>query len=1032
MKKLLSIIMFLVALSTTTAYAQMEVQGSDGGLSPVASAPYFLSPNNISARKVETDLLGKGLYFPRVDLSQVTEFGISITGPSPIPPTNRYSTYLDGLVVYNIGTGTTINSAIGKLEGELIPGFWYYDNSNPTGETHADRLIAGTWRPLGGIGGSAWPEGLCIYENDCDGDGYQNEDGDGTDGNDNDPCTPVLGKLKELSRATSGSSTIITIDHDGDPTLTVNNLSIDGGNSFVAGNSITVSPRVTTTYIIRANNCGNQVIAVTVEAILPELIVTSQIGVPEDGVTLTITRPDGWTDEQWEALGADDNFTVTIDDVEVPVTIDTNLDGTKTIVIAGDPDATEEQEIVIEIGGKVNGTPLAEQKIEIGLTATPKIAGFINGSDNNTLTATFGVPITTGNTFTLEYETITGGSALITDGMVFATKDGMSVVADGAQALPGVPKEIKIKVIGAPTAEGTTELEFTIGTAPAKITVTVESATGTIGSFSTPTLSSTDVTEGQPANITGTVAYSGKTGGDIVLTDGQELGTTADGLKIVADGDQTLSTPDGTVAFKIVGNPTKTGPITVSGTVGGKPFEALVNSSAATGAIGSLGACSLNGASVVAGAGVNMGGTLGYSGKTGADITLTDGDVLGSANGMQVVVDGNQTLSAGSGNINVKLIGTPTGSGNAAISLSTENGGSTSISVNVIADITAIPAGDAIFSGITCYDIAETPYDNTECGVFATRQQSKHYFNDDYALKYTFKPNVNVTNVSFTFVNHNQSSVSVVTGLTNADPGNVAANATHELTVNFNRNLNTQAKGKNKADAPTATLYVIFTYNGTQYQKSITVTVQDCACCGAMIDGGKWLTFACHNLGADISLDPMNPNYNNAGGKGLHGAKYKFGNKTPVLTMAQDQSNAGANPTGTWSSANPHQASGDWNPANDPCTHELGGSWRLPSQSEWAQVIKTQNNNISYHGNWTAGNDNYSSGLKVGDRLFLPAAGWRVFDDGRVYHRGYAGAYWSSTQNSGHGHNLSFYNGYTSPAGDANRTYGFSVRCVAD
>ena len=550
---------------------------------------------------------------------------------------------------------------------------------------------------------------------------------------------------------------------------------------------------------------------------------------------------------------------------------------------------------------------------------------------------------------------------------------------------------------------------------------------GEIGYFGTSSLNGTNVTQGQSVSESGTLQYFAKTGDIIKLTNGQVLGEK-DGLQIVADGAQSLSDPTGTVNIKLVGTPTTTGTINIPVSLNGAETTISVTSNTAVGVIGTLGTCTLDGSSVIAGAGVSMSGTIPYSGKTGGNIVLTDGEELGAAaNGMKIVADGDQNLSNASGSIKVKLVGTPTGSGNATVSYEV-GGASGSVSVNVIANITSLPAGDAIFSGITCYDIAETSYGNTECGVFATRLNSKHNFATNHALAYTFRPNVNVTGVRFTAVNN--SAISVVENLTNQNPGNINANATYTLTVNFNRNLNVQAKGLSGAAAPTATLYVIFTYNGTQYQKSVTVTVQDCACCGAMIDNGKWLTFACHNLGADISLDPMNLNYD--GGKSLYGAKYKFGNKTPALTMAQDQASSAA--VSGWSNTSTYQTSGDWIKANDPCTHELGGSWRLPTQSEWAQVTKMQNNTISYLGTWTGttGTEEYAFGLKIGDRLFLPAAGWRHNDNGHLHVQGIYGYYWSSTQSGGNGYYLDIENGFATSTNFAARTSGMSVRCVAD
>ena len=79
--------------------------------------------------------LGKGLVFPRVDLSVFTFSPTSGVGAG-----SNYPNRFDGMIVYNIKEGGTAMD--GSTEGELTRGFWYYDNSSTT-------LTGGTWKPLG-------------------------------------------------------------------------------------------------------------------------------------------------------------------------------------------------------------------------------------------------------------------------------------------------------------------------------------------------------------------------------------------------------------------------------------------------------------------------------------------------------------------------------------------------------------------------------------------------------------------------------------------------------------------------------------------------------------------------------------------------------------------------------------------------------------------------------------------------------------------------------------------------------------------
>ena len=62
---------------------------------------------------------------------------------------------------------------------------------------------------------------------------------------------------------------------------------------------------------------------------------------------------------------------------------------------------------------------------------------------------------------------------------------------------------------------------------------------------------------------------------------------------------------------------------------------------------------------------------------------------------------------------------------------------------------------------------------------------------------------------------------------------------------------------------------------------------------------------------------------------------------------------------------------------------------------------------------------------------FLPAAGYRAYDSGQLNNRGTYGDYWSSSQSGGNAYYLQFYSGNTMHVVNSNRSFGFSVRCVA-
>ena len=108
----------------------------------------------------------------------------------------------------------------------------------------------------------------------------------------------------------------------------------------------------------------------------------------------------------------------------------------------------------------------------------------------------------------------------------------------------------------------------------------------------------------------------------------------------------------------------------------------------------------------------------------------------------------------------------------------------------------------------------------------------------------------------------------------------------------------------------------------------------------------------------------------------------------------------------------------DWLASNDPCVVELGGGWRVPVFSEWA--------NVDASGNWTEWNGPWNSGLR------LHAAGFLLPGDGSLTSRGVSCNYWSSGQSDysaawgfGSTSGVSFVTIYP-------KAYGFAIRCVRD
>jgi len=189
--------------------------------------------------------------------------------------------------------------------------------------------------------------------------------------------------------------------------------------------------------------------------------------------------------------------------------------------------------------------------------------------------------------------------------------------------------------------------------------------------------------------------------------------------------------------------------------------------------------------------------------------------------------------------------------------------------------------------------------------------------------------------------------------------------------------------------------------------------------CGAFVATGVWKAFMCRNLGAEIA-DPFTPS------AALNGDYYQWGSPTPAATRDGI--------IGTWSSAIPAGFYGDGTSTStdakvksthDPCPP----GYRVPSYAEWQGVFNTSLNPRSNSGIW---NENQWSGARFGN-LFLPTPGYRRDVNGESRSRGTRADYWTNRMwPGGFAYFAGIYSSDTDMGSNDPRSYGYSVRCIAE
>jgi uncharacterized protein (TIGR02145 family) len=384
-----------------------------------------------------------------------------------------------------------------------------------------------------------------------------------------------------------------------------------------------------------------------------------------------------------------------------------------------------------------------------------------------------------------------------------------------------------------------------------------------------------------------------------------------------------------------------------------------------------------------------------------------------------------------------------------------------SLSVNVVGadvnpkevDLNPIPFGSGTFKGgQTKFDVAVNGGTN---GLLTFRQTDPQYaprinFSTTNTQTYTFQlpTGVSANEISFEYVESEKGKI-----IEKIEPAHIeGSNLTSTtFTVTYKSDLNATAANTTENNPFTADIYAI--YNNQKVR--MRIFIQDDLFCGAKTVEGGWVTFMCHNLGAEswpisqqISYSSSDKDQKVSGylyewGRPEDGHQVRTSTTTATLSTSlkpgsslfitntnspYDWLNRGGFSTiqfrSRWGDGvadeNYDRRALTVNPSkgdSDPCP--LG--WKMPSQRQWESIlnsyakssyISTSNTRdtgeqsppksvTSDYPNIWAWQTTGSQGYKIGEALFLPAGGHRNYQDAGLSDTS-GSRYWSCSWTTDH------------------------------
>ncbi len=206
--------------------------------------------------------------------------------------------------------------------------------------------------------------------------------------------------------------------------------------------------------------------------------------------------------------------------------------------------------------------------------------------------------------------------------------------------------------------------------------------------------------------------------------------------------------------------------------------------------------------------------------------------------------------------------------------------------------------------------------------------------------------------------------------------------------------------------------------------QTCTLNLFVCNGCCAKVSVTEYKNFMCHNLGAaNTSADPFTPGWE------INGGYWQWGRSAEAAPGPTGSGAGQANDSAVSSWNTTYADDGSWaddsKTANDPCP----AGYKIPTKALWDGVVA--NNAKTNVGTFSIEVTNYGAGVKFGDQLLLPVAGFRYPDTGTLGSRGLFGGYCISTNGNGSAAwILLIGSGYAATNGSS-RSSGFSVRCIA-